>query len=311
MARVGIVYDEKYLEHSTGAHSERKERLVAIMDYLKEKKILSNLRSLKPRPAPLDALRKVHSDDYINYAKNRCAAGGGLLDAGDTVVSRQSYDFARLAAGGVLTAADAVMEGEVKSAFCAVRPPGHHAEKNQAMGFCIFNNVAVAARYIQGKYSVKKILIVDWDVHHGNGTQNAFYDDDTVFYFSIHQYPYYPGTGAASETGSEKGAGFTFNSPQPAGSGDEKYLDVFKNEFFHKAIDFDPDFVLISAGFDGHRDDPLADMSLTEKGFSSMTEIVKTIANECCTGRIISVLEGGYNLYSLRDSVLSHLLVLI
>ncbi|HEX29514.1 TPA: histone deacetylase, partial [Candidatus Poribacteria bacterium] len=198
-----------------------------------------------------------------------------------------------------------------KNVFCAIRPPGHHALKSRAMGFCLFNNVAIGARYIQRKYGLSKVLIVDWDVHHGNGTQAIFYDDPTALYFSTHQYPFYPGTGSREERGIGKGEGYTVNVPLPAGSGDEEYVRIFEEILRPKAIQFDPDFILISAGFDPYEDDPIGGMRVTPEGFAELTKIVKEIAEECCEGRLVSVLEGGYNLEGLAESVEAHILALM
>jgi acetoin utilization deacetylase AcuC-like enzyme len=216
-----------------------------------------------------------------------------------------------MAVGGVQSAIDAVMEGRIKNAFCAVRPPGHHALKDRAMGFCFFNNVAIAAKYIQNQHRLSKVLVVDWDVHHGNGTQAIFYDDPTVFYFSAHQSPFYPGTGGADEKGEGKGLGFTLNVPLPAGSGDAEYLKAFEERLKPAAAAFQPDFVLISAGFDSARDDLLGRMNLTPGGYAQLTRIVKAIAEQHCRGRLVSVLEGGYNLEALAASVEAHLRVLM
>jgi acetoin utilization deacetylase AcuC-like enzyme len=233
-----------------------------------------------------------------------------LLDSPDTGIGPDSYEVALLSVGGVLTAIDKVMMGKISRVFCAVRPPGHHAEKGRAMGFCIFNNVAIGARYLQGKYSLERVLIIDWDTHHGNGTENAFWSDPTVFYISIHQYPHYPGTGSRLEKGIEAGEGYTLNIPLPAGSGNKEYIEAF-NELLVPAINtFSPQFILISAGFDAHQDDPLSGMLLTEDGFEEMTRIILQVAQEHCQGRIVSVLEGGYNLIALSRSVERHLYIL-
>ncbi|MHC4434802.1 MAG: histone deacetylase family protein, partial [Planctomycetota bacterium] len=197
------------------------------------------------------------------------------------------------------------------NAFCAVRPPGHHALEDQAMGFCIFNNVAIGAKYIQKKYGLPKILIVDWDVHHGNGTQATFYDDPTVLYFSVHQYPFYPGTGSSAETGTGKGLNYAINVPLPAGTGDDVYVEAFEEILQPAALSFSPDFVLISAGFDAHENDLLGQMAVTAEGFARLTEIVKVIAQKCCQGRLVSTLEGGYHLGGLAASVESHIRVLM
>lgn len=296
--------------HDTGAHPESAKRLAAVEDLFHDTDLHPHLLRLQPRAAEVDEISEVHDRLYVLQVREACAGGVRALDP-DTFISPESYEEARLAAGGVLAAVDAVMNGEVNNAFCAVRPPGHHAERDHAMGFCLFNNVAVAARYAQKKHGLEKILIVDWDVHHGNGTQNAFYDDPAVLYFSIHQYPHYPGTGSRNQAGEGEGAGFTLNHPLPAGSGDREYLDAFENLLTPAADQFKPDLVLISAGFDAHKDDPLAGMQVTEKGFRDMTECLACLAEKYARGRIVSVLEGGYNLSALKRSVKAHLSVLI
>jgi acetoin utilization deacetylase AcuC-like enzyme len=212
-----------------------------------------------------------------------------------------------LAVGGALQAVDQVVDRRVRNAFVALRPPGHHAERDRAMGFCLFNNVAIAARYAQQQYGLKRVLIVDWDVHHGNGTQHAFEDDPSVLFFSTHQYPFYPGTGRASERGNGPGLGYTVNVPLAAGCGDQEYIEVFEKILYPAAQAFRPDLVLISAGFDAHREDPLAGMLVTEGGYERMTTIVREIAEQCCAGRLVSLLEGGYNLEALARSVERHL----
>ncbi len=258
----------------------------------------------------LEWVTAIHSPEYAKRVRDSCREGVKYMDSVDTPISPESYDVALAAVGGVLSAIDEVMAGNVSNAFCAVRPPGHHALRDRAMGFCLFNNVAISARYVQRKYGLSKVLIVDWDVHHGNGTQAAFYDDPTVLYFSTHQYPFYPGTGSEEEKGTGEGLGYNVNVPMPAGSGDEEYIKAFKEILKPKALEFKPDFVLISAGFDAHKDDLLGGMNVTVKGFEEMTAIVKDIAETCCNGRIVSVLEGGYNLSGLAESVEAHILAL-
>jgi acetoin utilization deacetylase AcuC-like enzyme len=221
-----------------------------------------------------------------------------------------SLAAAETAIATVLTAVDGVIAGRHASAFCAVRPPGHHAEADRAMGFCLFNNVAVAARYAQKKHGLSRVLIVDWDVHHGNGTQNIFYDDPTVFYFSTHQYPFYPATGSTAEEGAGLGEGTTLNCPLPAGAGDREILDRFENKLLPAADAFKPEFIFISAGFDAHEEDPLAGLRVTEKGYARLTGFVKDLAARHAGGRIVSALEGGYNLAALGRSVEAHLRVL-
>ena len=310
--RTGFVYDPVYLEHkTTPGHPERPERLTKIVDRLKAKGLYSQLAELKPVPAALEWIETIHSPEYIERAKNRCEGGAGYLDSLDVPISRKSYEAAVMAAGGMLAAIDGVMEKKVANAFCAVRPPGHHALENKAMGFCIFNNIAIGAKYIQKKHQRSKILIVDWDVHHGNGTQATFYEDPTVLYFSVHQYPFYPGTGSQAEKGSGDGLKYTINVPLPAGSGDDDYVNAFEETLAPAAFEFSPDFVLISAGFDAHKNDLLGGMRVTQQGFSRLTEIVKHIAEECCSDRIVSILEGGYTLEDLAASVEAHIRVLM
>lgn len=310
--KTGFVYDDIYLEHKTTPnHPERPERLIEIVKRLKTEGLHSQLTELRPTPAGLNWIETVHSSDYIERAKRSCDNGAGYLDSPDVPISGKSYEAAVMAAGGMLAAVDAVMEQKVANAFCAVRPPGHHALEDRAMGFCIFNNVAIGARYIQKKYGLSKALIVDWDVHHGNGTQATFYDDPTVLYFSVHQYPFYPGTGGRTEIGVGKGLNYTVNVPLPAGSGDSVYLEAFEKKLQPAALAFAPDFVLVSAGFDAHENDPLGQMTVTAEGFAKLTEIVKAIALKYCQGRLVSILEGGYHLGGLAASVESHIRVLM
>lgn len=315
MAQTGFVSHPDYLKHDTGgSHPESPERLRAIERGLKEVgqwgKLIHVEVPAQPRIEILDWIQRVHQPAHVKKIQShQPQAGLDHLDA-DTLVSPRSYQVALLAVEGVLTAVDEVMSGKISNAFCAVRPPGHHAESNRAMGFCLFNNVAVAARYLQEKHHLGKILIIDWDVHHGNGTQEIFYDDPTVFYFSVHQFPLYPGTGRADEHGRGLGEGYTLNCPLPPGKGDEEYVTVFEKVLRPAVNALGPDFILVSAGFDAHRDDPLANMRVTEQGFGGMTRHVADWANRYCQGRIVSCLEGGYNLPALTRSVESHLHVL-
>ncbi len=310
--KTGLVYDDVYLAHkTTPGHPERPERLVEIITKLKADGLYAQLLELRPTPAPLEWIRTVHSLDYIERAEKSCTEGVGYLDSLDTPISRKSYEAALMAAGGVLAAVDAIMERRVSNAFCVVRPPGHHALADRALGFCIFNNLAIGTRYVQKKYGLSNVLIVDWDVHHGNGTQAAFYDDPTVLYFSVHQYPFYPGTGSEAERGSGKGLGYNINVPLPAGSGDGVYLDAFEKKLKPSALAFCPDFVFISAGFDAHESDLLGGMKVTTEGFAELTRIVKGIAQKCCEGRLVSVLEGGYHLGGLAASAEAHIRVLM
>ena len=308
----GFVRDDVYLKHETGpGHPECPQRLVAILDRLKQSGMLDRLTQIGPTAANEKWIVAVHTPEYLERIKAQCRRGSGYVDSPDVPVCARSYEVATVAVGGVLGAIDAVMEGKTDNAFCAVRPPGHHALEDRAMGFCLLNNVAIAARYIQQEHKLSKVLIVDWDVHHGNGTQDIFYDDPSVFYFGIHQYPFYPGSGAVGERGEGKGTGFTLNVPLPAGSDDRDYQEAFEKSLRPAAIQFDPDFVLISAGFDAHENDLLGGMEVTARGFGELTRVVDQIARECCEGRLVSVLEGGYGLEGLAASVEAHLRVLM
>jgi acetoin utilization deacetylase AcuC-like enzyme len=306
-----FIYHPDYLKHNSGQnHPENKDRLLGLVEHLENKSLLSKMKKVEPYIPSLEWLEMVHEPQYIRMVEKLCQKGGAMLDP-DTSVGPESYQIALLAVGGAMAGVDAVMQKKAKNAFCALRPPGHHAEKDRAMGFCIFNNVAVACKYAQKKFGVKKVLIIDWDVHHGNGTQNAFWIDPSVFYFSIHQYPFYPGTGSENEIGEKEGEGFTFNLPMFAGSGDLEYVEAFESILYPLAVKFSPDFIFISAGFDAHKDDPLAQINLSEAGYGRMTEVVTRLAAECCDNRLVSVLEGGYNSKSLASSVEEHLLVLM
>jgi acetoin utilization deacetylase AcuC-like enzyme/formylglycine-generating enzyme required for sulfatase activity len=311
-SKTGFVYDPLYLEHKTGpGHPEAPERLTAIVGRLEATGLAAELAPLKPTPASVEWIDTIHNGEYVERARAACEQGDRYLDSMDVPISRQSYNAAVLAAGGVLVAVDAVMAGEVANAFCAVRPPGHHAMKDRAMGFCIFNNVAIGARYVQQKHGLARVLIVDWDVHHGNGTQEAFYDDPNVLYFSIHQWPFYPGTGSASQTGAGAGSGLTINVPVPAGSGDREFIEAFEQQLRPAAMAFSPDFVFLSAGFDAQAGDALGSMNVTREGFARLTRIVKEIAQKCCEGRLVSVLEGGYGTDLLAASVEAHVRALM
>ena len=310
--KTGFVYGDVYLRHKTSAgHPERPERLTAIVNRLRETGLLEQLAAIEPRRALSEWITTEHALEYVARVAIACRGGDAHLDTMDVSVSPKSYDVALQAVGGVLAAVDAVMAGKVRNAFCAVRPPGHHALMDKAMGFCLFNNVALAARYIQKKHGLAKVLVVDWDVHHGNGTQAMTYADPTVLYFGIHQYPFYPGTGAAEEKGEGEGLGFTVNVPLPAGSGDAEYRKAFEEVLAPAARRFRPDFVLISAGFDAHANDPIGGMKVTAGGFADLTRIVRRVAAASARGRIVSVLEGGYDLKGLAASVEAHLRALM
>jgi acetoin utilization deacetylase AcuC-like enzyme len=299
--KVGLVYDPIYLEHDTGNHVENSQRLVAMMSHLEETGIKEKLTLLSPRPATVEELAMVHSPEYISYIESNAERGGGWLDP-DTVMCPKSYEVALYAAGGVMTAVEAVLKGKVDSAFALVRPPGHHATRSRAMGFCIFNNVAVAAKFALANCNVNRVLIADFDVHHGNGTQEAFYADPEVLYFSTHQYPFYPGTGSVGETGTGEGKGFTVNFPMSAGWGDEEYLSAFSEVLVPAARRFEPQLILVSAGFDPHWADSLAMMEVTITGFAQMVRVLKELAIELCQGRLVFTLEGGYNLQVAASS---------
>jgi acetoin utilization deacetylase AcuC-like enzyme len=242
----------------------------------------------------------VHSRAHV--AAVAASAGRALthFDA-DTAACARSFEAASLAAGTAVEVADAIVDGGIERGFAAVRPPGHHAESDRAMGFCFFNNAAVVARHLTAVRGLSKVLILDWDVHHGNGTQQIFYDDADVMYVSLHQYPFYPGTGSVDEVGRAKGEGFTANLPMPAGAGDDDYMAAMRDVIIPLAMQFDPEFVLVSAGFDAHKDDPLASIDLTTDAFARMSEALNEVAERCCRGRLMMLLEGGYNLQALRD----------
>jgi len=306
---VGLIYDPVYLEHDTGTHVENSQRLTTTLSLLEETGLKNKLVMLPPRVATADELAAVHAPEYILGIKSQSERGGGWLDS-DTVTSPGSYNAALYAAGGTITALDAVMNRQVNSAFALVRPPGHHATCWQAMGFCLFNNVAVAAKYALANFDINKILIVDFDVHHGNGTQDTFYADQHVLYFSTHEYPFYPGTGSIDETGARDGEGFTVNVPLLAGWGDDEYQTVFEDILAPVAKRFEPQLMMISAGYDAHWADNLASMELSVSGFARLVEIIKTLADMLCKGRMVFVLEGGYNLEALSLSVAATLTTL-
>ena len=303
---IGLVYHPDYLKHDPGErHPEHAGRLEAVMKALEASGHSRQLVHLDWDDDPQAWVAEVHDTEVIQRVQTASQRGRAALDP-DTIVSRDSYDVALQAVAGTLAAADAVVSGEVSQAFCAVRPPGHHAEAHRSMGFCLFNNVAVLARYLQKRHGLDNILIIDWDVHHGNGTQHIFEADASVMYVSTHQYPYYPGTGARSETGTGSGEGYTLNFPLPAGTGDDAYLEIFQQAILPRALEYRPDCVLVSAGFDAHYADPLAHMQVSEAGYRRMTEVVNEIAAVCSGNRLISVLEGGYNVDALGRCVTTH-----
>lgn len=294
MKKVGYFYNPIYLQHRTPkGHPERLERVEVIDNAVSN---IEGLIHLQPRRATATDIAMVHDTYYPQEIMDLCSAGGTQLDP-DTYCSIKSYEAATYAVGAGLEAVDKIKEGVIERAFCNVRPPGHHAEYSKAMGFCIFNNIAITARYAQ-KQEYEKVFIVDFDVHHGNGTQKAFYEDDTVFYFSTHEYPFYPGTGSREEKGAGKGYGYTYNVPLPAGTGDEKYEEIYSEILPELVNKFNPDIILVSAGYDLHKDDPLAYMEVSTEGIGKIVEnILKTKDVP-----YIFMLEGGYNLSALAES---------
>jgi acetoin utilization deacetylase AcuC-like enzyme len=310
MNRVGLVYDPVYLEHDTGTHVENIQRLTTTLSLLEESQLKDDLVLLSPRPATVDELSMVHAKEYIAQVERKCEGGGGWFDP-DTVASAGSYKAAIYAAGGALIAVDAVMSRRTESAFALVRPPGHHATCWHAMGFCLFNNVAVAAKYALANYDIERVLIVDFDVHHGNGTQDTFYADKNVLYFSTHQYPFYPGTGSVDDTGAREGKGFTVNIPLIAGWGDSEYQAVFEDILAPIAMRFQPQLILVSAGYDAHWADSIALMQLSVSGFARLVEILKLLADTLCQGNLVFTLEGGYHHQALSTSILASLSILL
>ncbi len=306
MSKTAYLYDPLYLEHETGQHPECPSRLQSINRKLEVSDLFGRLEKPAPRKATLNDIARVHDAGHAPMVARACEEGVHQLD-GDTSISTRSYEAALLSAGAGLVAVDLVVDGNCDNAFCAVRPPGHHAEHDRAMGFCLFNNVAVAARYAQQVKGLERVFIFDWDVHHGNGSQHSFYSDPTVFYSSTHQYPFYPGTGAEDETGTGDGLGATLNFPMRPYASDDDYLGIVENRLIPSMQKFKPDLIIISAGFDAHQDDPLAQINLSSECFGKMTTLIRKAANELCAGRLISMLEGGYNLDALADSVHHHL----
>ena len=305
--KTGIITTDTYLNHDTGqGHPERADRVTVVIDHLKKVKS-KNLIWKKPVKFDLKYLEFAHDKNYLNNVKDSFPKQGLNFLDGDTIVSPGSKEATRDAVGSILTAIDGVMKKDLDNAFCAVRPPGHHAEKQKAMGFCVYNNIAVGAYYLLEKYKLKKVAIIDFDVHHGNGTQDIFYDNEKVLYISTHQYPYYPGSGAEKEKGKHNNI---FNIPLAAGTTSEEYLNAY--EFVLKRIkEFKPEFILFSAGFDAHQDDPLAQLQLTSKDFYDLTKRTLILSKLYCDGKVVSILEGGYDLNALQKSTEMHVNALI
>lgn len=300
----GYVYHPVYLEHNQPGHPENARRLERMMAALRDVGMLERLTPIEARPATEEELARVHTPGYIAYVQRVAERGGGHLDA-DTYMNARSYEAAVMAAGGLLALVEAVLEGRVRNGFALVRPPGHHALPDRGMGFCLFNNVAVAARHAQTFPGIRRVFIADIDVHHGNGTQAVFEADPTVFYFSTHEYPYYPGTGHWSEAGIGEGEGSILNVPLPAGVGDQGYLRVYEELLWSLVRRFRPDLILVSAGYDSHWQDPLAMMQLSLGGYARIARELVAMAEELCGGRIVFTLEGGYHLDVLAHGVLN------
>jgi len=314
MKKTGFLYDERYLLHDTGpGHPESPERLKAIYQGIKEADLLSKLIIIQASRADLKWIETVHAKHYIERFQAACNAGNSMLDYPDNQMCTKTFETALLAVGGVLNAAESVMMGKLDNVFCAVRPPGHHAEYDHAMGFCYFNNAAIAARYLQIEWGIQRVGIVDFDVHHGNGTQHIFEEDPDVFYYSIHQHPTFafPGTGRAFETGAGKGAGSTRNYPVLPGDGDKEYLGLIQRDLIPVIEAFSPEVIIVSAGFDAHVDDDMSDIKLSTQGYTRIMERVVALAELYSNGRVISILEGGYCLKRLPELAANHVKVLL
>jgi len=309
--RTGFAADRQCALHRPGpGHPERPERLESALAGLRAQPWFDELVTVAITPADRETLETVHSPRHVNRAREACESEAAYLDVPDVGVCADSFEAARLAAGAGLALAEKIIAGEIDNGFALVRPPGHHAEREMALGFCLFNNVAILARVLRSRHGLEKIAILDWDVHYGNGTAHAFERDPSVLYLSLHQYPHYPGTGAASETGEGPGLGATVNCPLPAGSGNEDYERAFRERVLPAMDRFAPDAVLLSAGFDAHRADPLGDIRLSTEFYGWMTERALEVADRHAEGRLISLLEGGYDLAALADSVGTHVATL-
>ena len=301
----GVVFTEEFKKHDTGkGHRESAMRVDAVSRALVDSSLAGKLEPLAPRPAEREEILLVHWDRFYEEVSKSADRDKTFLDA-DTVASSDTSMVAHLAAGAALVGVEAVLGGKVQNAFAFSRPPGHHVKPDKAMGFCVFNNVAIAVKYAQQRFQLKRILVIDFDVHHGNGTQKVFYTSPEVLYVSTHQSPHYPGSGAAGEVGRDEGEGFTVNVPMPSGMGDAEYLRVFSDIVVPVGQEFAPELVLVSAGFDAHRDDPLGGMNVTREGYAAMTDEILRLARSKCAGRAVFVLEGGYHLGALESSIVS------
>jgi acetoin utilization deacetylase AcuC-like enzyme len=308
----GLIYSPEYLSHVTpSGHPESPRRAEVVMKSLEDEGFAVRMERLQPRLATQEEVLRCHTARYFETAKSDVEHGLSDLSTGDTNICERSFDVALLAAGGVISAVDAVVEKKVRNAFCVVRPPGHHATPTKGMGFCLFNNIAIAARHAQARHKISKVLIADFDVHHGNGTQDIFYEDASVLFFDTHQSPWYPGTGDASETGAGRGLGYTINCPFPAGAGRTEILGAFQGKLVEAAQKFKPDLVMLSAGFDSRVGDPLGSFKLTDEDFSDLTRVMLHLAREHAEGRLVTVLEGGYNLRGLMKATAAHVKTLI
>ena len=301
-SETALICSNRFQEHDTGAHPENARRLMAILNRLSSSGMLDGRAIYEPNEASVDDLLLVHDPEYVRLIEQVAGAGGGFLDA-DTVISPRSYEIACLAAGASIQAVNLVMNGDHRRVFAFPRPPGHHACRARGMGFCLFNNVAVAARHAIDRCGLFRVAIIDWDVHHGNGTQEIFLETDQVLYASLHQWPLYPGTGRPQEAGVRYGYGYTLNVPLTPGAGDQEYLEVIDEIITPKVKEFRPELILISAGFDAHKGDPLASMSVSTEGFAKMATRIRDLAESVCNGRLVAVLEGGYNPVVLAESV--------
>ena len=305
--KCALLADPVCREHATGrGHPESARRFDAVVQALDAAGLREKMLALDPREITRDDLLLAHTAEYIALAEHEIRSGSEQLSTGDTVISRHSWEAALAAVGSALAAVDAVVAGKAARAFCAVRPPGHHANADHGMGFCVFNNIALASRHAQRRHGIARVLIVDWDVHHGNGTQDIFYENGSVFFFSTHQSPWYPGTGRADETGSGAGKGATLNCPLPAFSGRKEIFACFEEKLLPAMEKFRPELVLISAGFDSRTEDPLGHFLLTDEDFAGLTRLVAGIAEHHAGGRIVSMLEGGYNLRGLASAATAH-----
>lgn len=306
--KTALITSNEFKKHETGpGFPESPQRLDAIMDYLNKTKLIDDLEVIEPTNNDKENCLLVHDNDYLLRIQQACDFGAPIVDTADNPISKHSYDIALLAAGSMVEAVDKVFNGSVDNAMVIPRPPGHHAEKDHAMGFCLFNNVAIAARYAQKNKDIERVAIIDFDVHHGNGTQHIFEDDPNVLYFSTHQYPFFPGTGTADEIGVGHAKGTKINYPLSIGTDNKTVLDIYRNILPDKILKFNPDLIIISAGFDAHVEDPIGGFEMSTEGFYEISKIIVQLANESCNGKLLSSLEGGYNLKALARSVTAHL----